>query len=164
MVLQPPVTQSIREGARGSPNTISSDTKLAKNKSSMGLCLSWAVLCPLTHCTRVQLRMGEIICTGHPVPHSLNLTVEKNTFVCTGFLHNFIFWCFMWFQLSLVLFPLEGLPQPLSLSHRCSRVCLWCWLRVELVLPLMKKSSEPVFLFSPVTRFYFWNGNHYFCP
>ncbi|XP_039552301.1 uncharacterized protein LOC120496180 isoform X2 [Passer montanus] len=49
---------------------------------------------------------------------------KKHTFVCTGFLHGFFSWCFMWFQPSLVLFSLQGLSQPLSHRHLC--VCLWC--------------------------------------
>lgn len=77
MILQPPVTQFVHEGARDNTNMISLETKLARKKPSMGLLLSLAVLCLLTHCAHVQLRIGEIICTGHPVPHSLNLTMEK---------------------------------------------------------------------------------------
>lgn len=118
MILQPPVIQFIHEGARGSTNTISLEAKLAKNKPSMGLLLSLVVLCLFTHCTHVPFRMGKLSVQGTHC-HGLNLRMEKkkNTFVCTGFLHDFFFWCFVWFQPSLVLFPLEGLSQPLSLTQ-----------------------------------------------
>lgn len=64
MILQPPVTQFIHEGARDSTNTISLEAKLAKNKPSMGLLLSLAMLWLFTHCTYVQFRMGKLSVRG----------------------------------------------------------------------------------------------------
>lgn len=49
VIWQPPVTQFIHQGARGSTNTISWEAKLAKNKPSTGLLLSLAVLGLFTH-------------------------------------------------------------------------------------------------------------------
>lgn len=114
VILLPPVTQFIHGGARDSAKTISLETKLAKNKPSMGLLLSLAVLCLLSDCIS---EWGNYVYRAPSATRSEPHNGKKNMFLCTGFLHDFIFWCFMWFQLSLVLFPLEGLSQPLSLTQ-----------------------------------------------
>lgn len=136
MIPQPPVTQFTHEEDRNSSDTTSLEAKPAENKPSRGL---WLSLC----CACTHGQNGEIICTG------LNLAMEKkiqNPRLCvlvssttsfSGVLCGFSPpWC---------CFHCHSL----SFSHRLSRECLWCWLRGELVLPLMKKSSKPVFLFSP---------------
>lgn len=110
----------------------------------LGLLLSLAVLGLFSRSSE----WGNYLYRAPSATRSEPCNGKKPLFVCTGFLHGFFSWCFMWFQPSLVLFPLRGCHS-LSLSHRHSCVCLWCWLRVGLVL--MKKSSNPLFLLSPVT-------------
>ncbi|XP_053860101.1 uncharacterized protein LOC128822426 [Vidua macroura] len=74
MTLQPPVTQLIHEGARDSTNATSWEAKLAKNQTFHGFIALAVAAHGLGTCA---VQNGEIICTGHPVPHGLTLQWKK---------------------------------------------------------------------------------------